>query len=92
MKEIEGLEYKTAYAVQTEGDCEGRSTRTLGYATGEPEDIKEFYDGQKMYKIWLNEVKIYSIDSEASGRRKHLEKEISGLEEKLEQLREQIPR
>lgn len=41
----------TIYMVTTEGDVEGRTTKTLGYCTGKPEDIKAYYNDKKVYEI-----------------------------------------
>lgn len=41
----------TIYLVTTEGDVEGKTTKTLGYCTGNPEDIKDYYNDKKGYEI-----------------------------------------
>ena len=72
------MKYETIYVVRTEGDCEAKSMREIGYATGDPADILAFYDDQKMYGIDLEEIKVVKVDPQAVNDRRAL------LEEKLE--------
>ena len=46
----------TIYRVTTEGDVEGRTTKTLGYCTGNPEDIKAYFNDRKAYEIKLTPI------------------------------------
>ena len=52
------------YRVTTEGDCEGKSTREIAYAKGNQKDILRFYDSEKMYGIYLQEIFIKNITPE----------------------------
>ncbi len=81
------------YKVTTEGDCEGRSTETLGYATGNPDLIKMYYDEQKEYTIRLEAINIVHITKETASvreklrtRRTEITQEMSKLEKELEKL------
>ena len=78
------------YKVTTEGDCEGRSTRTLGYCTGNPSDIKNYFDDIKTYEIRLEELKVVHISPTSASeriilidRKKELEREIKSINEKI---------
>jgi hypothetical protein len=81
------------YHASTEGDCEGRTTRNLGYFTGRQKDIIAYLEPEKTYDIRLSPIKVYHISEEAvqervrlQDRLAQLKKEIQEIEEKLDNL------
>ena len=75
------------YIVKTESDLEGKSPmKIIGYATGKPEDIMQFYDDKKMYKIELQEATIENITPKKVETRKEMINEKRTLEERLKEL------
>ena len=80
----------TTYKVTTEGDCEGRTTKILGYATGNPADIKEYYDDQKQYEIRLEAITIVSITDKSAIRKRELLEEKQKLEARLAEIKMQL--
>lgn len=74
------------YRVSTEGDCEGRSVRTLGYAEGYPEDIEIFYDDKKYYRITLDKIEINKVTPELVSEKKSLIHEKNNLEKRLKEI------
>lgn len=81
-----------AYVVFTEGDCEGKSMKTLGYARGDPEDIKIHYDRMKTYEILLRPIEIIDITPESVRETRDLVEEKSDLEERLAQVKRDLER
>ena len=77
------METLQMYRVTTEGDEEGRSTSTLGYAIGCPADIKAFYDDQKMYRIGLKEIQVIRVKPGAVKEKRDLLDEESNLRKRL---------
>jgi hypothetical protein len=84
------MKFQEIYVVTTEGDCEGRTTRTIGYATGDPEDIKAYYEPQKMYEIKLEKAKVMQINPQAVQTRRNLLDEKRDLEEKQADLEKRL--
>lgn len=87
------------YKVTTEGDCEGRTTETLGYATGDPKLIEEYYQERKMYSIKLEPINIIQVTGGTTQQRRTLRskrtillEDIKHLEQQLENLGEDIRR
>ena len=78
------------YVVTTEGDCEGRSTRIVGYATGDPEDIKVFYDNMKEYQLYLGQVDLVHVSPSDVKQRRDLLTEKKDLEKRLKEIEAQI--
>jgi hypothetical protein len=78
------------YKVTTEGDCEGRSTMTLGYCTGDPSDIKKFFDNQKTYEIRLEEITVRHITNRSAKEREELLNKKKELEEQLESIKRRL--
>ena len=81
---------ETIYRVTTEGDCEGKSIRLLAYATGDPTDIREYFDNEKMYAISTSEIKVVHISKESVinknllyQRKKEIEKELELINNNL---------
>lgn len=75
-----------AYIVTTEGDCEGRTVRTLGYAQGEKIDIINFFSPKKYYDIHLQEITIQNITPALAFRSKELNEEKQKLENRLKEI------
>ena len=75
------------YVVQTEGDVEGRSMKTLGYAIGQPQDIRRFYDDKKMYRIELTRMPLVHVTRDAMDQRAQLRQEAGRLEQRLVKVR-----
>ena len=78
------------YKVTTEGDCEGRTTKILGYARGNPNDIKLYYDNKKCYSVSTDLIDIINITpdtvreiSNLTSRQKQLKAELAEIEKKL---------
>ncbi len=86
------METSQIYKITTEGDCEGRSTRILGYATGYPEDIKVFYDDQKEYNIYVENIKVINVNPEAVKEKRSLLKERATIKKRLGELEKIIER
>ena len=81
------------YRVYTEGDEEGKGPdRTLGYATGIPEDIKRYYDDRKMYGIYLSKIDVLAITSQSAREKQALIHERANLERKLAEIDQQLRR
>lgn len=78
------------YKVTTEGDCEGRTIRTLGYAKGDISDIQDYYENQKCYGIYVEEIQIINITSESAGNKKKLIKKKEDLERELKNVNERL--
>lgn len=75
------------YQVTTEGDVEGRSIRTLGYVTGEPDDIKKYYEPEKYYHISLSELRVKEISPQAAQNKIDLLAKKKKLEQELESVK-----
>ncbi|MBI4147216.1 hypothetical protein HY494_01035 [Candidatus Woesearchaeota archaeon] len=80
------MEILQMYKVTTEGDEEGRSTSTLGYAIGCPDVIKAFYDDQKLYRIRIMEISVIRINRESLKEKRDLQEEESNLRKRLGEL------
>ena len=78
------------YKVTTEGDCEGRTTRTIAYATGNKSDIMSFYDDQKTYDLRLVEIEVVHITPDSKAERIALIKRKQELEAELESLKRKL--
>lgn len=74
------------YQVMTEGDEEGRSIKTIGYAMGEPNVISAYFDNEKMYRIYTNEIHVTDLSVVGPDVREKLIRTKSELEKKLERL------
>jgi hypothetical protein len=78
------------YMVTTEGDVEGRSTRTIGYARGRPEDIEMYFDDAKCYNIRLKGIDIIDVTEDNIGERKEMLTEKADLEARLKELERKL--
>lgn len=74
------------YKVTTEGDCEGRTTKLLGYAVGNIIDIKEYYQNLKTYDLRVEEITVQNITPESARKKKELIKEKEELEIRLKSI------
>lgn len=81
---------KKIYQVTTEGDCEGRSTRTLGFASGEQNDIMRYFDDQKYYDIRLHEITIIDVTKDSVVEKKKLIDRKKELEEELSRIKKRL--
>ncbi len=86
------MEPTTIYKITTEGDCEGRSTKTLGYATGEPRDIRAYFDKQKEYNLDLEKIKIRHISPKMVLSEKALLGQKQSLEQRMREVNEELER
>ncbi len=78
------------YRVTTEGDCEGRSIRTIAYARGDPKDIKAYYDKEKVYTIELTPITIHDVTPESVKETRNLFDEKKDLEARLGEIKESL--
>lgn len=86
----EDITQQNIYAVKTEGDCEGKTISTLGYATGDVDDIKKYFDDRKMYHLRLTELNVVHITPESFSERIQLKSEKADLEQRLKQIKNQL--
>lgn len=75
------------YTISTEGDCEGKSTSILGYAAGDIEDIRTYYDSRKNYNLYVDEISVLNVKPESIIERTRLLQEKTSLEKRLEDIR-----
>jgi len=78
---------ETIYRVTTEGDCEGRTTTTLGYCTGQVSDIKAYYDDKKYYALRVEPLTVKHISPDEATNKAKLIEEKKKLEERLETIK-----
>lgn len=77
---------KQIWKITTEGDAEGRTTRVLGYAVGNEQDIKKYYDSEKYYKLYLDPIEIIEITPDSVNERIQLTQERTRLLKRLESI------
>lgn len=82
--------YKTGtiYKIITEGDEEGRTMRTLGYAMGNIEDIKGFYNDKRIYTLEITPIKVIRVTPESVRKKQELTDERQRLKERIATLDE----
>ncbi|MFC1698100.1 hypothetical protein ACFL1H_07185 [Nanoarchaeota archaeon] len=86
------------YEVQTEEDERHRSFITLGYAKGDPKDIRDFYEDQRevmidLYKVDTNQVQpidVINITPQLVKQKYQLKEDIENLELRLEKAQDQL--
>ena len=78
------------YKIRTEGDCEGRSISTIGYATGDVEDIRIYYEDRKYYNLYVDKISVLNVKPESISERKRLLQEKASLEKRLGDIRDLI--
>lgn len=76
------------YQVTTEGDEEGRSRVTVGYATGNKVDIEEFFKDRAYYKLSLEPITVINVTPELVKTKDDLKKEKSDLEARLREIKD----
>lgn len=74
------------YKVTTENDCEGKTSRTLAYASGHKDDIIAYYDDQKYYDIRLEEITVTKITTQIASEKLRLLARKRELEEELNSI------
>lgn len=79
---------QTTYKISTEGDCEGRTRSTLGYATGDVEDIRIYYDDRKYYNLYVDEISVFNVKPESVSEIKMLLQEKASLEKRLADIQD----
>jgi hypothetical protein len=84
------MESEKIYKVTTEGDCEGRTNKTLGYCTGEISDIKDFYDDRKTYTLRVEEFDVIKITPNSKSQRVALVNRKKELEEELKRIKSKL--
>ncbi len=80
------------YKVTTEGDCEGRTTSTLGYAKGDPTDIKVFYDHKKVYEILVEPITVVKVTPKSVIEKRTLLEERVKIQERLAEIEKIVGR
>jgi hypothetical protein len=78
------------YKITTEGDCEGRTTSTIGYFTGELQDILKYCEKYKYYELRHEKIKIKHIDPSSVKERQEKENEITQLKNRLKELEAEV--
>lgn len=78
------------YKVTTEGDQEGKTTKLLGFCTGNIEDIKMFFNNEKYYSIYVDEVNVKHISKDMGIDRANLHKRKLDLEKELDNVKKQL--
>lgn len=78
------------YKVTTEGDCEGRTTKVLGYAKGNISDIRSYYEDKKTYSLSVIEIYVLDITPESADNKKELITQKENLERQLKSINERL--
>ena len=78
------------YKVTTEGDVEGRTIRTIGYATGNVADIRVYYEDEKYYTLSVEELVVTNITPELANRKSDLLKRKLELEAELSEINKML--
>jgi hypothetical protein len=78
------------YKVTTEGDCEGRTTSTLGYCTGNTWDIEAYFDDKKTYNIHLEKIEVKHITKESAEEKQRLLDRKAIIEEELKKINSRL--
>ncbi len=81
---------KQVYKVTTEGDIEGKTTATLGYATGNLEDIKRFFEKSKTYSLSIEPIKVVHVTPDLITRVEEKKREYRELKKELEGLEKEV--
>lgn len=81
---------ETIYKVTTEGDVEGRTTRTLGYVTGKRDDIFAYFDDKKAYSISIEPIKVIPILPTSVNEKKLLLQRKKELESELKRINDEL--
>lgn len=84
------MNYETIYHVTTEGDCEGRTTATLGYATGAVAHIEDFYADQKTYKLTITPIKVLKVKIDSAKERRDLLEQRDKLQKEIDRINDKL--
>jgi len=76
------------YKITTQGDEEGKTTQTIGYATGDIEDIRIYFDDMKYYDLYVDEISVVHVKPESVSKRKKLLQEKVSLEKRLGEIKD----
>lgn len=82
------MDMQKIYKIRTEGDVEGKTVQTIGYATGDIEDIRMYYDDRKYYNLDVEEISVVHVKPESVSKRKKLMQEKASLEKRLEEIQD----
>ncbi len=83
----------TIYQVFTEGGTEIYiPPKFLGYATGNPVDIKQYYDSEKFYSIDVQPLIVPHITHEIALQRQSAALELRTLETRIQELKKEVRR
>lgn len=85
-----GYQDNIIYEVRTEADDDGRTMKTLGFAIGDPGDIKAYYDNDKYYNLYLEERRVVHVTPDRVPERKLLRERQEQLEAELEEIRKKL--
>ena len=78
------------YAVWTQADEEGRTSKIIGYATGNEDAIVGFFSAKKFYSISLSEIHVVNVTEEDVRKQKLLLEERSDLINRVRGIDAQI--
>lgn len=78
------------YCVKTEGDPEGRTSKILGYCTGDIVDIKAYFEDMKYYNLYIEEITVIPITFEKTLQKVALTKEAETLEKRLAEIKKKV--
>ena len=82
------MDMQKIYKIRTEGDVEGKTVQTIGYATGDIEDIRMYYDDRKYYNLDVEEINVIHVKLESVSKRKKLLRGKASLEKRLEEIQD----
>jgi len=80
----------TTYRIQTEGDAEGRSMRTLGYATGNISDIKAYFQDRVYYNLEIQPIRVVKVTPTSASERLKLFERKQELQAELKRIKEEL--
>lgn len=62
----------------------------VGHATGDPEDIKAFFDDRKEYGLYLQAVKIVDVGAGYAYKRHRITEQAANLRETADKLEKEL--
>jgi hypothetical protein len=74
------------YEIRTEADEEGNRLQTIGYATGNPKDIEDFFNDKKWYQLRIEPIQVVNITPELVKKKDAIKKEKANLEKRLGEI------
>lgn len=82
-----------AYVVKTDDGIDGRTCHTIGYATGNLEDIKRFYRPRATgYELYVEPIKVLVVTPDSAKEAQQLSVERKNLEARLDEINEVLGR